>query len=125
MHCETTEDAEGTWVHTWSVLEKKYAEGKIGSLGVSNFDIELLNSMREKVSILPHIVQNYASVGHIDHYVQEWCRVYGAVFQPYSNLRNIRDIPEDMEEVLGKIVNKHKRSLQQIILRFFLQLGKY
>ena len=66
MHCETTEDPEGTWHGSWRALEKAYAEGRVESIGVSNFDTDLLNeisALDSSVSVLPHLVQNWVEPG--------------------------------------------------------------
>ena len=67
MHCETTEDPAGTWEGSWRALERAYAEGRVDAIGVSNFDLPLLQRMQDEgreVSVLPHVVQNWAEPGN-------------------------------------------------------------
>ena len=47
MHCETTVDPSGTWQESWHAMEKAYAEGRLNSIGVSNFDRRLLEELGE------------------------------------------------------------------------------
>jgi len=42
----------------WEELEKFYAEGRIRALGVSNFDIELLNKLLAFATVMPVYIQN-------------------------------------------------------------------
>ncbi|MDN6162069.1 MAG: aldo/keto reductase, partial [Atopostipes sp.] len=43
--------------HTWEVLEEYYKEGKLKSIGVSNFDQELIQEMEEFRKVKPAVDQ--------------------------------------------------------------------
>ena len=45
MRCWDTEDPAGTWLQSYRALEKAYAEGQVMSIGVSNFDLSLLEQL--------------------------------------------------------------------------------
>ncbi len=60
MHCHTTKDPTATWRETWRAFERLYAEGNILSIGVSNFNVALLEELKETAIVLPHLVQNWA-----------------------------------------------------------------
>jgi diketogulonate reductase-like aldo/keto reductase len=63
MHCQTTVDPEGTWQQSWRALEKAYSEGKVQSIGVSNFDVVHLDELLTFANVKPHVVQNFAAIG--------------------------------------------------------------
>jgi diketogulonate reductase-like aldo/keto reductase len=45
MHCWDSEDPAGTWRESYRALEKGVAEGRVRSIGVSNFDLRLLSEL--------------------------------------------------------------------------------
>ena len=48
------------WEGSWLALEKAYAEGRVMSIGVSNFDAALLATFSDRFTVRPHIVQNWS-----------------------------------------------------------------
>ena len=155
MHCErsATEDPSsaagagtaGTWQQSWRALEKAYAEGRVMSIGVSNFDADLLSQMQMQVqphddgpstlsssssfsssfsaSVLPHIVQNWAEPGSLDIDVRRWCQHLGAHYQPYAPLRNLQFLSVPLKKTLQQLARKYSTSVQVIALKLFLQTG--
>jgi diketogulonate reductase-like aldo/keto reductase len=123
MHCETTVDPEATWRESWRALEKAYAEGRVTSIGVSNFDATLLDEITNFATVLPHVVQNWAEVGKVDSDVRHWCREYRAIYQPYAANRNLHLLSAEVSSVLGRIAGEHSRSTHSVSSRFFLQTG--
>lgn len=147
MHCETKEDDKGTWVESWHALEKYFAEGRLNSIGtshfrrypindyvrtqlyllvcvgVSNFNANALHLVSETVGVLPHVVQNYASIGILDVDVQQWCYNNHAIFQPYSSMRNMDKLSPQHKHELEVIAMRVNKTVSQVILRFFFQLG--
>ena len=93
------------------------------TIGVSNFDLHLLQQIQKEAMVLPQIVQNFAEPGQIDKSVQEWCFRHQAVYQPYASLRNMHSLPQPMWQILEQIAETKNRSLHQVILRYFYQLG--
>jgi diketogulonate reductase-like aldo/keto reductase len=137
MHCHDTMDPQGTWQQSWKALEKMYAEGYLQAIGVSNFDVTLLQQLKDKVgTILPHVVQNYASMDHPDTEVRLWCSVHGTAYQPYATIRNVRHLHADDRRVLQSIVRRVTDTDEAgaaaraadvnehaVLLRYFLQTG--
>jgi diketogulonate reductase-like aldo/keto reductase len=72
MHCQDTVDTSATWEDSYRALERSYSEGKVLSIGVSNFDIHLLRKLERMALVLPHIVQNWAEPGNMDMEVRAW-----------------------------------------------------
>ncbi len=74
-------------------------------------------------SVLPHIVQNYATIGETDADARLWCKDFNAVYQPYAVARNARSFPSTLSVTLLEIAAEHQVSKQAVIYRYFLQLG--
>lgn len=130
MHCETTEDPAGTWEGSWRALERAYAEGKVDAIGVSNFDLPLLQSMQDdgrEVSLLPHVVQNWAEPGSRDDDVAEWCKETKTVYQTYATLRNLRQLStgkrNEVTEAMNRIATKYMKTQHGVALRLMVQSG--
>mmetsp|Transcript_13460 Transcript_13460/g.13522 ORF Transcript_13460/g.13522 Transcript_13460/m.13522 type:complete len:580 (+) Transcript_13460:71-1810(+) len=123
MHCETTVDPEGNWIESWHALEKAYAEGRVNSIGVSNFNIELLQHMEDIATVLPHAVQNFAQIGEMDLDVRMWCAEHNVIYQPYASQRHMENIPAHMKPIVKKIAADHNVSIQVLSLRYFIQTG--
>ena len=146
MHCQDSIDPEGTWIQSWKALERAYAEGRVQSIGVSNFDIKLLNELLEISSIKPHIVQNYAAIGTeqdasgvaLDLEVREWCKQNNVLYIPYAQTRNLKEKgmvnklaffkpsrpgKDLLHYNLDAAAMNHKKSRLACVLRFFVQTG--
>lgn len=123
MHCETTVDPQGTWRESWKALEKAYAEGRLLSIGVSNFNEELLEEALDHGSVLPHVVQNFAEVRKVDEAVRELCQKNLIVYQPYASVRNLQFLSDDIKQYTAQLAKKYKVSEHSVSLRFFLQSG--
>jgi diketogulonate reductase-like aldo/keto reductase len=119
MHCETTVDPDGTWQESWHALEKAYAEGRVNSIGVSNFNYELLEEIGELATVRPHLVQNHAEPGQLDNAVRSWCNVHNVAYQPYASLRNLA--MSTVSAQLKKLAEQHSVSEQTITLKFMIQ----
>ncbi|KAH9258572.1 hypothetical protein BASA81_003074 [Batrachochytrium salamandrivorans] len=91
MDCSQAEiDLEGDlWLESWRAMEKLYAEGLVYAIGVSNFDLHLLNiAASHKTQVTPHFVQNHFAIGNLDLAVVNWCKELGVYYQAYGLIRN-------------------------------------
>jgi len=143
MHCETSINPNFNWQQSWKALERAYAEGRVQSIGVSNFNVEQLNELLSFAAVKPHIVQNYASLGAdevegvtLDLEVRQWCDEHNVVYIPYATNRNLKNkglvtSPPRAAVARAKGVHgaldvasyTHKKSRHSTVLRFFLQTG--
>jgi diketogulonate reductase-like aldo/keto reductase len=51
LRCWDTEDPAGTWRESYRALERAYAEGRVLSIGVSNFDAALLEELHTQGTV--------------------------------------------------------------------------
>jgi diketogulonate reductase-like aldo/keto reductase len=87
--------AHPLWRESWKALEKLYAEGIVLSIGVSNFDIDLLKQAVEQAdAVAPQIVQNQFSLKNLDEDVVDYCRANGIFYMSYAMLRDGIDANE-------------------------------
>lgn len=124
MHCDTTVDPAATWRESWRALERAYAEGRVLSLGASNFNEDLLEELHSSVAtVLPHVVQNWAEPGQVDTRVRAWCDKHSVHYQPYAPLRNIKHLSQNVRQKLQQIAHRENVSEHSVVLQFFLQTG--
>jgi diketogulonate reductase-like aldo/keto reductase len=123
MHCDDVVDPQGTWRESWRALERAYAEGRVLAIGVSNFDVALLDELYEMAVVKPHVVQNFAQPGEVDADVRLWCKDHEVLFQPYASIRNLNALPSDVSQALGRIAAERSVSPHSVAIRFFLQSG--
>ncbi len=95
--------------------------GDIMSIGISNFEIDLLQGMHNVATILPHILQNFATIGDMDHDARNWSAVNGVLYQPYAVCRNAATFSEDVKRMLLSIAKEHSVSMEAVVYRYFLQ----
>lgn len=108
MQCELIKDPEGTWQQSYNALEKAYAEGKILSIGVSNFNInhleEIVNggssSFTSPATVLPHIIQNYISLTNYDEELIKYLNEKDILFQAYSINRHSYYYLEELNKII-------------------------
>lgn len=77
---------EGDWVDAYKVLVDYLEQGKLRSIGVSNFDLRLLMSLAEKGLPNPHVVQNWMDIYHQDKEVRQHCHEHHIIYTAYSLL---------------------------------------
>lgn len=123
MRCSDTVDPDGTWRQSWRALERAYAEGRVMSIGVSNFDVKLLNELLDFATVRPHVVQNFAEPGSVDGDVRSWCSEHQVVYQPYASIRNLQFLRPELQAALHRIAAERSVSAHSVALRFFTQSG--
>ena len=107
------------YVSTWRTFERLQAEGKVHSIGVSNFKPSHLERLLEETSVVPAVNQIEGSplITRIDS--RAFHDHYGIVSVAYSPLGAGNDLLN--APVLGRIAEKHGKTPGQIVLRWHLQ----
>ena len=105
-------------------MEKYVAEGKIRSLGLSNWYIEELTEFLPQVSITPALVQNEIHPYYQEQEVVPFIQEKGIAVQCWYPLGG-RGYTKELlnNEVILQIAEKHGVSAAQGILRWDLQRG--
>lgn len=111
-------------VEAYKAIEKAVKEGKIKSIGLSNWYIKELKAFLPKINIMPALVQNEIHPYYQDTEVVEYIQSLGIAVQawyPLGGRGHQRELLND--SVLKEIAKKHNKSVAQIILRWHLQRG--
>lgn len=105
---------------TWRAMEELQSEGKIRSIGVSNFWPEHLDPLLQTAKVVPAINQIEFHPGYWQPEVTSYCRDKGIVLEAWSPLARGKVFEN---ELLKSIAEKHHKSISQVCLRWCLQHG--
>ncbi|MGG1484961.1 aldo/keto reductase [Peribacillus castrilensis] len=111
---------EGKYKEAWRALETLYKEGKVKSIGVSNFQIHHLKDLMEDAEVKPMVNQVECHPRLTQKEVQAFCKEQGIQLEAWSPLMQGELLDN---EVLQAIATKHGKSVAQVILRWDLQNG--
>ena len=75
--------------------------------------------------VLPHLVQNWADPTNMDTDVRVWCIQHSTIYQPYASVRNLKSLKKHIMNTLQKMAQRYETTVPMIVLRFFIQTGKY
>jgi 2,5-diketo-D-gluconate reductase A len=109
------------FISTWKTFERLQAEGKVRSIGVSNFKPSHLERVLEESSVVPAVnqIQVSPSITRID--ARAFNRSHGICTESYSPLGAGRDLLN--APVLAAIAEKHGKTPGQVVLRWHVQEG--
>ena len=111
-------------VKAYQTLERFVEEGKIHSIGLSNWYVEELEEFLPQVSTTPALVQNEIHPYYQENEVIPYIQDLGIVVQgwyPLGGRGHTADLLGD--EVISGIAKTHEVSSAQVILRWNLQKG--
>ncbi len=119
LHHPGTDD-----VKAYKAMEKAVADGKIRSIGLSNWYVEELEEFLPQVSITPALVQNEIHPYYQENDVIPYIQKLGIVVQGWYPLGGRGHTAELLsDEVISTIAKAHGKSSAQAILRWNLQKG--
>lgn len=111
-------------VEAYKVMEKYVEEGKIHSIGLSNWYVEELEEFLPQINIMPALVQNEIHPYYQENDVIPYIQDLGIVVQGWYPLGGREHTSELLnDETIVKIAEKHNVSSAQVILRWNLQKG--
>ena len=111
-------------VEAYHAMEKAAEEGKIRSIGLSNWYVEELESFLPQVNITPALVQNEIHPYYQENDVIPYIQDLGIVVQGWYPLGGRGHTAELLgDEVISEIARAHGKSSAQVILRWNLQKG--
>ncbi|MBX2820497.1 MAG: aldo/keto reductase [Rhodothermaceae bacterium] len=111
---------KGKYVETWKALESLYKEGRVRSVGVSNFLQHHLEDVLESSSLVPMVNQIEFHPRLQQPSLQEFCIKHNIQLEAWSPIMKGRvvDIPE-----LYEIGARYNKNAVQVTLRWLLQKG--
>jgi diketogulonate reductase-like aldo/keto reductase len=111
-------DWKKTNADTWRAMEELQAEGKIKSLGVSNFWPEHLEALFQSAKVTPSVNQIEFHPGYWQPQVTEFCKSHGIAVESWSPLARGKVFGNDLLIGLSK---KYQKSVSQVCLRWIIQ----
>ena len=119
LHHPGTDD-----VKAYKAIEKAMSEGKIHSIGLSNWYVEELEKFLPQVTITPALVQNEIHPYYQENDVIPYIHDLGIVVQGWYPLGGRGHTKALLgNETISKIAKAHGKSSAQVILRWNLQKG--
>lgn len=103
---------------TWKALEKLYEEGKVRAIGVSNFLVPHLESLKKKINILPMVDQIEFHPGFMQKDTIDYCMKNNIVVEAWSPIGSGKMLNN---AELQRIAKKYNKSVAQICIKWCLQ----
>ena len=113
---------EGDFMAGYRKLEKAYKEGKIKSIGISNFQGEKLKKLLDECEIKPHAIQMEAHPYYRDEETIAALAPCGCCVMAWYPLGH-GDHALLEEPVVKELAEKYGKSTAQVILRWHTQVG--
>lgn len=105
-------------IAVWRAMEEAYKEGKLKSIGVSNFDKIDLQNIIDNCHIVPMVDQISYYISRPQKEIVDFCRANNILVQGYSPIATGRLLGNpDIE----KIAQKYGVTLPQICIKYVLQ----
>lgn len=111
-------------IEAYKAMEKYVKQGKIRSIGLSNWYIEELDEFLPQVDTVPALVQNEIHPYYQELEVVPYIQSKGIVMQgwyPFGGRGHTSELLND--ETIVEIANAHNVTAAQVILRWNLQRG--
>jgi diketogulonate reductase-like aldo/keto reductase len=110
--------------NTWKVLEDFVAQGKLKSIGVSNFNVKQLQQVMDKATIPIAVNQIEYNVFSHDEEIIKFCDANNITVEAYSPLSGANGAQSVFkDETVKGIAGAHNVSAAQVALRWIVQRG--
>nr|WP_042188702.1 aldo/keto reductase [Kibdelosporangium sp. MJ126-NF4]CEL18401.1 oxidoreductase of aldo/keto reductase family, subgroup 1 [Kibdelosporangium sp. MJ126-NF4]CTQ97884.1 oxidoreductase of aldo/keto reductase family, subgroup 1 [Kibdelosporangium sp. MJ126-NF4] len=109
------------YVETWRAFEKLQTEGRIRSIGVSNFAPEHIERLTSECGVVPSVNQVELHPGHPQHELHAYHARKGIITQAWSPIGRNQGLLE--HEKVTAIAEAHGKSTAQVVLRWHIQRG--
>ena len=111
---------EGAYVETWQVLVEFQREGRIRSIGVSNFEIDHLERLAATSDVVPAVNQIELHPAFQNTEVRTYGESHGIATEAWSPLAQGRILDDP---VITSIAGEVGRTPAQVVLRWHIQRG--
>ena len=105
---------------TWEALEELYEEGRVKSIGVSNFLPHHLEELKKSAKVLPMVNQVELHVGYMQKEVVEYNNNNGIITEGYSPLGTGALLEN---EILREMAKKYQTTVSNICISFLRKRG--
>lgn len=111
---------KGKYLETWKAMEHLYKEGKVRSVGVSNFQIHHLKDIFRDSDVVPVINQVERHPRLTQKLLKDFCEKHGIVLEAWAPLM-VGGLFDN--EIIAGIAEKYGKTPAQVILRWHIQDG--
>ncbi|MCU1472513.1 aldo/keto reductase [Amnibacterium sp.] len=105
-------------IEVWKVFEELYDQGRTRSIGVSNFEVDDLESLAGATDVVPHANQIRWFVGNTQDETTAYCRDKDILVEGYSPLAT-GELLDDAD--IARIAQRLGRSVAQVSIRYLLE----
>ena len=109
------------YVETWRAFEKLLADGRVRSIGVSNFEIPHLQRLLAETDVTPAVNQIELHPEFPQEDLREFHQEYGILTESWGPLGQGKGLLENPHIV--EVAQRKGRTPAQVVLRWHLQLG--
>ncbi|PRY40645.1 aldo/keto reductase [Umezawaea tangerina] len=113
--------ARGLQVETWKAFAKLLSDGRVRSVGVSNFQPEHLEQLVDATGVVPSVNQVELHPFFNQAALREFHTRHGITTEAWSPLGQGGELLSD--RTVAAVAAKHDRTPAQVVLRWHLQLG--
>ncbi|MED3804837.1 aldo/keto reductase [Lysinibacillus xylanilyticus] len=108
------------YINVYKALEKIYQDGRVRSIGVSNFHVHHLENILKETSVVPVINQIEFHPHLTQEEVRAYCKEKGIQVEAWSPLMNGSLLEESL---IQQLASKYGKTPAQIVLRYDVQQG--
>ena len=112
----------GEYMGAWRDMEKAVAQGKVKTIGLSNFESERLEEVCEAAEVKPAVLQVECHPYFQQNELKKRLAPYGTVIEAWYPIGH-GDADLINEPVFAKLAEKYGKTNVQIILRWHIQEG--
>jgi len=112
-----------TFRDTWQALEKLVDQGKVRSLGLSNFTIKTVQDILDIARIKPAVLQVELHPYLQQNKLLEFCKQNEIVVTAYSPLGSGRDPKLIEDPIIVEVAKKHNKTPAQVLISWAIQRG--
>ena len=107
-------------LRVWRVLESYVEKGHIRSIGVSNFNVNQLETLLKHARIKPVLNQFLSYPGHHNQDIIDYCQSHDIIPEAYQSLTKV-DPPT--KEIIQEIGHTYNKTWSQVILNYQVHEG--
>ena len=105
-------------VEVWKAFVKLYNEGKVKSIGVSNFRESDIRPLVEETNFMPHVNQIRFFISNIQEDVVKYCKENNILVEAYSPLGTGKLLGN---EEINEVAKKYNVSAARLCIKYCLQ----
>jgi len=109
------------YVDTWRAFERLLKEGRIRSIGVSNFEIEHLERLFAETDIVPTVNQIELHPEFPQHELRSFHAAHGILTESWGPIGQGKGLLENPQ--ILEVAETTQRTPAQVVLRWHVQLG--